>query len=82
MKNSEKSKITITIQPEDKILRLFPKKRTFEIMDFAIPVDHRVKTQESKKINNYLDPEKEQEKNKTMEHECDGNPNWCSWNVP
>ena len=31
------------------------KKRTFRIMDFAVPADHRVKLKESEKKEKYLD---------------------------
>ena len=38
-------------------------KRTCHRVDFAIPVDHRVKIKESKKIDKYLDLAGEREKN-------------------
>ena len=49
-------------------------------MEFAIPVDHRVKNKELEKIDKYLDLSRELKK--AMEHECDGNTNcnWCVWN--
>ena len=48
-------------------------------MDFAIPVDHRVKIKESKNIDKYLVLAKELKK--SMEHKDDGNTscNWCTW---
>ena len=49
-------------------------------MDFAVPVNHRVKLKESEKKDYYLDFARELKK-KTVEHESDGytNSNWCSW---
>ena len=45
-------------------------------MDFAIPVNHRVKVKESKKKIDLAWVEK------ATEHEGDGDTNysWCSWN--
>ena len=51
-------------------------------MDFAIPVDHRVKINKNKnKKNKYLDLAREQKK--TVKHKGDDNTscNWCTWNV-
>ena len=57
------------------------KKRTCQIVDFAVPVDHRVKLKESKKRVKCLDLAREL---KNMEHEEDGdtNYNWCVRNNP
>ena len=44
-------------------------------VDFAVPADHRVKLQESKKKDNYLDLAREQ---KNLELESDGDSN-CNW---
>ena len=54
------------------------KKRTYQIVDFAVPVDHRIKLSESEKRDKY--PDHARELKKTMEHENDGdtNRNWCS----
>ena len=51
----------------------------YRIVDFAVPVDHRVKLKESEKRDKYVDFARELKK--TMEHENDGdtNCNWCSW---
>ena len=43
------------------------KKRTCQIVDFAVPADHRVKLKESEKKDKYLDLAREQKK--TVEHE-------------
>ena len=55
------------------------KRRTCQIVDFAVPADHRVKLKESKKKDNYLDLTRELKK--TVEHESDSytNCNWCPW---
>ena len=52
------------------------KKRTYQIVEFAVSADHRVKLKESEK--KVLRPCLETEK--TMEHESDNdtNCNWCS----
>ena len=57
------------------------KKGTSRIVDFAVPVDHRVKIKESEKRDMYLDLTKEL---KTMEHEDDGDTScgWCTRNNP
>ena len=52
------------------------KKRTCEIVDFAVPADHRINLQESKKKNKYLDLARELKK--TIEHEGDNYTN-CDW---
>ena len=46
-------------------------------MDFAVPVDHRVKLKESKKRGKYLALARELKK-KTMEHESEGDTT-CNW---
>ena len=48
-------------------------------MDFAVPVDHKVKLKESQKKDKYLDLARGLKK--TVEHESDDytNCNWCSW---
>ena len=58
------------------------KKRTCQIVNFAVLVDHRVKIKENEKIDKYL--ELARELKKTMEHEGDGdiNCNWCTQNNP
>ena len=58
------------------------KKRTCHLVDFAVPVDHRVKVKESKKINKYLDLVRKTEK--TVEHKVEdrANCNWRPWNGP
>ena len=38
------------------------KKRTYRIVDFAVPVEHKEKQKESEKRNKYLDLAREQEK--------------------
>ena len=63
-------------RPEQVIVN--KKKRTCQIVDFAIPADHKVKLKESEKIDKYLDLARELKK--TMEDESDGdtNCNWCA----
>ena len=53
------------------------KKRTCKIVDFAVPVDHRIKLKECKMKDKYLDLARELKK--TMEHAGDNyiNCNWC-----
>ena len=55
------------------------KKRTYWIVNFAVPADHRVNLKEIEKKDKYLDLARELKK--TVEHESDGdtNCNWCSW---
>ena len=42
------------------------KKRTCEIVDFAVPADHRIKLKESEKKDNYLDLARELKKLRNM----------------
>ena len=53
------------------------KKRTWWIVDFAVPEDHKVKMRESKMRDKYLDVARELKNKQTMEHEsdCDTNCN-------
>ena len=55
------------------------KKETNKIVDFAVPVDHRIKLKECEKRDKYLDLARELKK--TAEHEGDNNANcdWCFW---
>ena len=50
------------------------------MVDFAVPVDHRIKLKECEKKDKYLDLARELKK--TMEHAGDNytNCNWCVWN--
>ena len=54
-------------------------KQNFEMVDFAVPVDHRVKLKENEMRDNYLDLARELK----VEDESDGftNCNWCSWYI-
>ena len=56
------------------------KKRTCKIVDFAVPVDHRIKLKECEKKDKYFDLARELKK--TMKHAGDNytNCNWCVWN--
>ena len=56
------------------------KKITCRVVDFTVLADHRVKPQESKKKDKYLDLAREL---KNMEHggDSDTNHSWCTWNV-
>ena len=58
-------------QPDLMIVK--KKKRTCQIVNFAIPTDHRVKLKESEKRDKYLDLARELKK--TMEHEKDSDTN-------
>ena len=48
-------------------------------MDFAIPADHKVKMNNSEKVDKYLDFTTAE---KVVEHEGDSDTNcsWCTWN--
>ena len=66
----------------DKTTRLYNnqrKNRTWKIVNFAVPVDHRVKLIESENNDKYFNHARELKK--TVEHESDvyTNCNWCSW---
>ena len=56
------------------------KKRTYKIVDFAVPADHRIKQKECEKRDKYLDLARELKK--TVEHAGDNytNCNRCTWN--
>ena len=56
------------------------KKRTYKIVDFAVPADHRIKLKECEEKDKNLDLARELKK--TMEHAGDNytNCNWCVWN--
>ena len=56
------------------------KERTWKIVDFAVPADHRIKLKECEKKDKYVDLARELKK--TMEHAGDNytNCNWCVWN--
>ena len=55
------------------------KKRTWKIVDLAVPADYRVKLEECEKRDKYFDIARELKK--TVEYESDENTNcnWCSW---
>ena len=62
------------------IMLINKKKRTFYLVDFAVPRDHREKIKESEGIDKYLDLAREQppqETQQTMEPEGDGDTS-CS----
>ena len=44
------------------IIQKKKKKRTYKIVDFAVPVDHRIKLRECEKKDKYLDPARELKK--------------------
>ena len=60
--------------------KIYKKKRTRQIVEFADSDDYRVKLKENEKRDEYL--ELAREVKKTVEHErnSDNNYNWCSWN--
>ena len=45
----------ISTRRPDLVIVNYKKKRTYQIVDFAVPVDHRVKLKESEKGDKYLD---------------------------
>ena len=53
--------------------------RTCKIVDFGVPVDHRIKQKESEKKDEYLDFARELKK--LMEHDGDSytDCDWCFW---
>ena len=69
-----------TRRPDLIIIKKKKKKSTWKIVDFAVPVNHRIKLKECEKKDKYLDLAKESKKN--MEHAGDNytNCNWCVWN--
>ena len=76
----------LEIQPGHQILARRPdliiinkKERTCRIVDFALPVDHRVKLKESERRYKYLNLVGEFKK--TLEHKSDDYTNckWYSW---
>ena len=64
---------------QENLIIINKKERTFRIMNFAVPADHRIKLKESEKKDKYLDLAWELKK--TVEHEIDDltNCKWCSW---
>ena len=66
----------ITARRQDLII-INNKKRICEIIDFAVPADHRIKLKECEKKDKYLNLARELKK--TIEHECDNytNSDWC-----
>ena len=55
------------------------KKETGRFVDFAVPVDHRVKLKEGQKKNQYQDLPKEMKKTVEPESDVYINCDWCSW---
>ena len=55
------------------------KKKICKIVDFAVPVDHRISLKECEKKDKYLDLARNIEK--AVEHESDdcANCDWCLW---
>ena len=69
----------ISARRPDLIIINNKRKRICKIVDFSVPVDHRIKLKESEKKNIYLYLARELKK--TMEHERDDyiNCDWCFW---
>ena len=67
---------TLTIMPMNNQQQ---KKRIWKIVDFAVPVDHRIKLKECDKKDKYLDQASELKK--TVYHQGDNftNCDWCFW---
>ena len=61
---------------------LIATKRTWNLVDFFVPVSFKVKIKEDEKLDKYLDLARELKK--VVEHEGDGDThyNWCALNVP
>ena len=55
------------------------KKRTCQIVDFAISTEHGVKLTESEKKEKYTDLARELKKTVHYKSDSDTNSNWCSW---
>ena len=53
------------------------KKKTCHVVNFAVPMDHRVNIKEEKKEDKYLDLARELRK---LKHEDDGDTN-CNWRI-
>ena len=66
--------IIISTKKPDLVIVSKKKKRTWRIVNFGIPVDHRVKLKKSKKRDEFLDLARGLDK--TLEHES--NCNWCA----
>ena len=61
------------------LIIIYEKKRICKIVDFAVPVDHRINLKECEKKDKYLDLARELKK--AVEHESDDctNCDWCFW---
>ena len=57
------------------------KKRTWEIVDFAIQADHRIKLKENEKMNKYLQLARELKKDMELEGDDYTNHVWCFWYI-
>ena len=70
------STLTVKIKTKQKTKQ---KMKTWKIVDFAVPADHRIKMKGCEKRDKYLKLARELKK--TMEHEGDNNTNcdWCFW---
>ena len=70
------SNLSLTTRPRDSS----QKKRTYRIVNYAVPTNHRIRLKESKEIDKYLDLLRELKK--MMEHQGKGNTssNWCARN--
>ena len=60
--NIQTDRLISARRPDLVIINKKKKKRTCKIVDFAVPVDHRVKLKESEKKNKYLDLDRELKK--------------------
>ena len=61
------------------LITINKKERTYRIVDFAVPADHRVKLKESEKTDKYLDLARELKKTEEPESGSYTNCNWFSW---
>ena len=56
------------------------KKRTYKIVDFTVPADHRIKLKECEKKDKLLDLARELKKTMEPAGHNYTNCNWCVWN--
>ena len=63
-------------QPDLVIVNKKTKRRTCQIVDFAVPADHRIKLKENEKRDKFIDFARELKKKKKMEYESDSDLVW------
>ena len=58
------------------------RKKTYRLVDFAVPANHRLKIKEDEQIDKYLDLARELKNPVEQASDGDTNCNWCAWNGP